>query len=157
MDSKCVVVRYKVAHRIPALAFMNTEVQWKSLEYPSLACGPSEQLRISSNLRHWHGTYASSSSRVCWVSVNASTAADMYRREGDEANFLSAAIPYTRDVVAPRAAARDDDDDGGTKALTEPVIAAVDRRKRSAALVVFIAAGFLFSQKITNKFNKICK
>ena len=101
-----------------------------------------------SNLRHCSGTYASSSSSVCCVSVPASTAVDMYRRESILLDLLSAALPGANDVEAPRAVllVRDDDDDGGTKALADPVIA-VDSRRSRAALVVFIAAVFSLVSK----------
>ena len=70
----------------------------------------------------------------------ASTAADMYRRELDLLNLLSATMLEARDDLAPRAVlVKDDDDDGGTKASA---VIAVERRKRSAAFVVFIAAVF---------------
>ena len=96
------------------------------------------------NFRHFSGTYASSSSRDCCVSVAASTVADMYRRELELLNLLSATMLEARDVLAPLAVhvlVKDDDDDGGTKASA--VIAVESSRKRSAALVVFIAAVYL--------------
>ena len=97
------------------------------------------------NLWHFNGTYASSSSRVCCVSVPASTAVDMYRRESDLPNLLSATMLEARDVLAPRAVlVKDDDDDDGTKASA---VIAVESRKRSAALVVFIAAVFSLVSK----------